>query len=175
MLLFKSKRINHIILALIIVVFIAIGLLIFILDQIADEDRDYKLMKEINRLGKELKEYKKQNGKYPKTILQIRDSDKLCVNHFYTKCKKVSYKPSNDFQDFKMAIHSFTWLVLYYDPKRFMMYEEATQLSQQARDELNKQYGGIGICFDHMFCGISEAAYRKDKKIFYNPDEWPIL
>lgn len=175
MLSFKSKRINPIILVLIIVIFIVVGLLIFILDQIADEDRDYKLNREMHKLGKELKEYKKQNGRYPKTILQIRNSDKLCVNHFYTKCRRVAYKPSNDFQDFKMAIHSFTWVVLYYEPKRFMTAEEASHLSQQAQDELAKQSGGIGICFAHMFCGISETAYRKDKKLFSNPDEWPIL
>lgn len=150
MLSFKSKRINPIILALISVMLIVIGLPIFILDQIADEDRDYKLNREMHKLGKEFKEYKRQNGKYPETIFQIRNSDKLCVNHFYAKCKRVAYKPSSDFQDFKMALHSFTWVVLYYDPNGT-------------------------ICFEHVFCATSETAYRKDKRIFSNPDEWPLL
>ncbi|MEK7517939.1 MAG: hypothetical protein AAB583_05285 [Patescibacteria group bacterium] len=168
-----SKPNNLIALVLAIVLLIIVVLPILLLDRFANEDRDYKLSKEMHRLGKELREYKKQNGKYPETILQIRNSDKLCVNHFYTKCRQIFYKPSNDFQDFKMAVHSFTWLVLYYDPERFMTAEEESQLSQQAREKLYKKYGVI--CLDHFFCPTDEKDYRKDRKKFSNPDEWPIL
>jgi hypothetical protein len=180
----KPKRVNLIILlCLTFALLIVVGIPLFVIDNFANEDRDYKLSDEMHKLAQEIKEYKQQNGKYPVSIAAIRSSNNLCVTHFYPKCRKVYYKPSQDLQDYRMAMYSFSWPILFYHPQISMKTDELSKLSKEEQDLRTKQYGTI--CY---FCmsyppGSKELqgsdtftpVYRETAPIFANPGEWPEL
>src|SRR5260221_5852782 len=81
-------------------------------DYLGNEDRDYALNREMFILVHKLDTYKKNHNHYPKNILEVWSSDKLCVTDAYTKCQKVYYIPTNNYQDFHLAVHSFTEMIL---------------------------------------------------------------
>ena len=172
-----------IIVAIVIGLLILVGIPLFIVDRFSDESRDYKLYDEMHVLAQELKEYKKQNGHYPESILTIRKSENLCVFFIYPKCQKVYYKPSADLQDFKMAMHSFSWPILYYHPQVSMTTDEVTKIPVDEQDQIIKSYGAI--CFFCMAYPEGEEVsqefetsipvYRKTPPIFGSPDEWPEI
>src|SRR5436190_10061711 len=110
----KNKYLKIAIITFSIIVIILFLCGFFLLDHFLNEDRDYALNGEMLHLVKELDAYKKQHGQYPQSILQIRSSDNLCVTYLYTKCRQVHYKPIQNFQDFRLAMNSFTWVILWY-------------------------------------------------------------
>lgn len=180
----KSKKIDLLILfGLTIPLLIFVGIPLLVIDQFANEDRDYKLSGEMHKLAKELKEYKEKNGTYPTSISIIRNSDNLCVDHFYIKCRKVHYKPSQDLQDFRMAMYSFSWPILFYHPQISMTPQELSKLPIEEQNLRTKQFGGI--CYfcmsypsernDLQGSDTSTPAYRKTAPVFSNPNEWPEL
>lgn len=162
---------------------LVIGILVFIVDKFANEDRNYKLSDEMHTLARELKQYKQEHGKYPESITMIRSSDNLCVKYFYTKCRKVYYKPSQDFQDFRMAMYSFSWPILFYHPQISMTTDELSKLPKEEQDMRYKLYEII--CFfcisyppgrkDLQGTDTATPIYRETAPIFINPNEWPEL
>jgi hypothetical protein len=178
----KSRKVNLILLSgLIFTLFLVVGLPLFFFDKLADEDRDYKLSNQLNSLGKDLKEYKNKHNQYPKTLNAANLSDTICVNQYYTKCQQVYYKPSPDSQNFKMAMHAFSNNILFYHPDISHMYEEWDKYTEEYRAETVKQYG-----FMCVFCIAAPEStdpstindgviYRKDPKVFANPEDWPKL
>ena len=142
----KSKKVNLIILSgLVFCLLLVVGLPLFFLDKLANEDRDYKLSNELNKLGKNLKEYKKENNHYPKTLQVANFPDNICITQYYTKCQSVYYKPSLDLQNFKMAMHAFSNYILFYHPEISHTNEEWNEFTEEYRNEKIKQYGFI--CF----------------------------
>ncbi len=170
-------------------VFLAIFLLVLIvfsfsfIDKMTNEDRDYLLSEEMHKLAGELKAYKQKNGLYPETLSAVRNSDKLCVTYLYKKCKQVHYKPSPDRQDFRMAVHSFTWIILFYHPQVSVSLEEFSKLSDEEQESWVQQAGSV--CFfcmsyppgrtDLQGADSSTPIYRETAPIFANPAEWPEL
>lgn len=166
----KAKRINpFIIFGLLATSLLIIGIPLFIIDNLTDEDRDYKLMEEMHKLAKELKEYKQQHKNYPSSLSDVRTSSQLCVTMLYTKCQTVHYKAINNQQDFRMAVNSFSWVVLYYHPEMSLAFGKDPLTEAERKQRLQKHE------FLCAFCAVSKADYRTDKKIFSNPDEWPEL
>lgn len=153
-----------------------------IFDKLADEERDYKLSDEMHALAQELKQYKIKHGKYPETINAIRKTDTLCVRHVYTKCKKVHYQPSPDFQYFRMAMHSFSWPILFYHPQMSMSIDEHSKLTKEELNALTQKYGKICFyCFAYppertdLRGEVSTPIYRETSPFFANLQEWPEL
>ena len=177
----KKLKKRHILLLSPFVILLLIVVIPFtIYDYFLNEDRDYALNKEMFSLAHPLDAYKKQHSAYPSSILEVRNSDNLCVTYIYPKCQKVYYKPINNKQDFRLALHSFTWVVLWYRPGACIDSNQR-QLSQQESQQLQEKYGTY-----YYFCAaspegskpVSNASlpiYREDKKIFDNPNEWPVL
>lgn len=183
------KREKNKILALVIVAFVLfipvlVGIYIFFgLFVFNFEGMGYELYGEVHSLAKEIKQYKQENGVYPDRILDIRSSNKLCVWRGVRFCRRVHYKASDDKQDFRMAIKSFTWPILYYNPEMSMTTEEARSLSEGEKKEITDKYGMI--CF---FCEAfpqgkkylrgeesQTPVYREDPKIFEHHELWPEL
>jgi hypothetical protein len=177
----KPKRVNYKFLLILAVTFlIIISLAFIVIDKFANEDRDYALNKEMFSLVHELDGYKKQHGVYPQSISEIRNTDNLCVNYIYQKCHKVHYNPIDNKQDFRLALHSFTWVVLWYRPGACVDIDNH-QLTSKESEQLQKKYGTY-----YYFCAAAPEGskptpnasfpiYREDKKIFDNPKEWPVL
>lgn len=158
---------------------VLVGIPLFLVDGFANESRDYTLFGEVHTLAGELKQYKQEHGSYPETLAAIRDSDKLCVHRFYTKCRKVHYQPSADLQDFRMALRAFSWPILFYHPEISMTLEESSNIPPEEKEAIMDEYGVI--CF---FCAARKRGeegsdfmpiYRETPPIFSNPDEWPEL
>lgn len=154
------------------------GFILFVADKFADEGRNYTLSSKLNKLGRELKEYKNKNGKYPQSLSTITSSENICSSGIINKCRKVYYKPSADLNDFKMAMPSLNNEVLFYHPEVSHELNETITNS----DEVIRKYG-----FTCVFCyalsedtnpnsTIGEAfIYRKNPKVFENPNDWPII
>ncbi len=169
-----GKGILLIVTATILVIFSFLGLL----KLIDPEQANYLFYKELHTLAAELKSYKRDHGVYPSTVFSIRKSDVICITYSYKRCRKVFYKPSADLKDFRMAAVSFSWpKVLFYDPHLSMTSEEYRQLTQEQKEKLPY------TCF---YCEAypewydSSSAddipiYRKDIRIFSEPDKWPKL
>ncbi len=160
-----------------LIIFISVA---YVVDQLTDEDRDYLLNDEMLKLVNELNVYKAQHGIYPKSILEIRQTENLCVTMGYTKCKKVLYRPIKNYSDFHLAMHSFTWVELWYR-KDVCRGPNDPHLTNEESDAIVQQYGTI-----YYFCAAKPESYplsnsttfpvyRKEPKIFDNPDEWPVL
>lgn len=135
-------------------------------DAYLTEDRDYDLNAEMVLLVHDIDEFKKQHGEYPKSILEVRESEELCVRRIYSTCRKVFYKPLENGQDFRLALHSFSDLILWY--KRGVCLDE------------HEPGAGYWFCAAYPEGSTpgpnpSFPVYREDKEIFENPDEWPVL
>lgn len=177
----KARYYRLVGLGLFIATLIIVGIPLFFLDGFANEDRDYALFGQVHVLAGELKRYKQEHGNYPETLSAIRSSENLCVHHFYTKCRKVHYKPSADLQDFRMALRAFSWPILFYHPQISMTVEESSNIPQAEKDALMEEYGVI--CFICMAVEQGQASlsssstpvYRETPPIFSNPEEWPAL
>jgi hypothetical protein len=163
----KNKYIKKILIIFTILTVLIVLCGFWFFDHSLNEDRDYALNGEMLKLVKELDSYKKQHGQYPQSVLQIRSSDNLCVTYIYTKCQQVHYKPIKNFQDFRLAMKSFTWVILWYR-------HDACFDNSPSQDS-----NPIAVYF---FCAASPEGkphtfpeYRKDKKIFDTPSEWPVL
>lgn len=141
-----------------IIIFVLI--LFAVYDHLLNEDRDYALNSELLLLAHQLDVYKKQHGVYPPRILAIRKSDSLCVTYMYQKCQKVYYRPINNNQNFHIALHSFTWVLLWYKSgfcgKSFFFCAASPERTKIGTD-------------------TSFPIYRRYRKIFDNPNEWPVL
>lgn len=168
------------ILSVVVIFLILASLAFFVIDQFIDEERDYALNKEMFTLVRELDAYKKKHGVYPRRISEIRQTDNLCVDNIYRKCQKVYYNPVHNQQDFRLALHSFTWVILWYRADACTDADNY-RLSPEENDQIQKKYGGI-----YYFCAAapegsklapngSFPVYRQDRKIFDNPTEWPVL
>ncbi|MDO8658914.1 MAG: hypothetical protein Q7K55_09310 [Candidatus Levybacteria bacterium] len=181
----KNKKIINILIILpsifILSVFLIAGYFIFRIFIDDPESKDYALYNQMHTLAKELYRYKQRNGNYPDNILRIRNTDNLCVKRIYDGCRKVYYKVSQDKKDFKMAMHSFTWPILYFHPKISFPPIDGHQQTDKETNKLQEKYGTV--CYFCMAYPENEKnpnrelapVYRKDPKIFSNPDDWPRL
>lgn len=149
---------------------------LFILDKFTNEDRDYALQKKVFALVRDLDSYKQKHGTYPASLSEAGLPTKLCVFTVYQKCREVEYKPINKNTDFRMAMKSFTWVILWYRKDYCIDVENHPT---QNTDELYKKNGAL-----YYFCAASAKGsreensfpvYRNSKPVFDKPEEWPIL
>lgn len=163
-------------------VFIGIvGILSFAILMFVDDVsmQNEALNNELHQVAKKLYTYKQSNGNYPDTVLAVIKTDELCVTELITRCSKLKYKVSPNKQDFRMAIKSFTWGVYVFHPEFSVPQLDGKELSQKEYDTLTNKYGVV--CYACMTRPSSTEGpdgfiiYRKDSKMFPNPDEWPEL
>lgn len=144
------------------------------------ESQDYELNQKMHSVAQDLYSYKQKNGIYPDSLKSVISTDELCIKKIFTRCTTLRYKVSHDKQTFKMAMKSFSWPILFYDPDFTLPPLDGKKLTQDDYKRLQEKYGTT--C---TFCMASEEntekkyqyqiIYRKDSKIFPNPEEWPVI
>lgn len=177
----KNKKLINILLILpsILVLVVIFGAAYLLIED--SESKAYELNDKLHKLGKDLYSYKQKNGRYPDNVAVVNNTDKLCVKRIFTSCKKVYYKVSKDRQSFKMAVKSFTWPVLYLNSEAAMPALDGRTLTEKESMVIEKKYGFV--CYFCMAYPENEKnpekdmapLYRKDSKVFPNPDDWPKL
>ncbi len=134
--------------------------------------------KQLNLLGKELKEYKQRTGAYPQTLIDFRGSDMLCVKQSFTHCSNVKYKPSADLTHFTMAMKGLNGKIIFYEPGVSFVPEEFVKLPQEEQKKILSQgrfcYGCIAFS-ESVWSVDKSLVYRVDPAYFPNPDEWPVV
>ncbi len=167
---------------LVILTFLSIlGGLIFAVAFVFDEDvEQYALAREINNLGIRLRAYKREHGTYPKDILELVPSGKICFHEFYTRCKRIHYKPFADLSDFRMALDKSWGIIIFYDPHVTMDDEINKSISDKERKERIESGRICGYCRatpegTNPKRSYPYPVYRQDPLYFPNPDEWPKL
>lgn len=173
-------------LGFIIVALLYVRFVYFVYDWVMTESRDYALMDQLNVMAADLQQYKQSHGSYPENLMQAGISDEYCSYTFNVKkCAKILYKPSFDLQDFKMVSDAYPlsggWAVLFFSPHFSVTRERMNNHPGDEYNQIREKYGTY--CW---FCAAYKTeeergsdtvrpVYKKDSKIFSNPNEWPDL
>ncbi len=152
--------------------------IIFIIVDI--EGANLEFYNEVHKLATVLKLHKQATGKYPKSLSEIRQTGKICINKFYRRCRKIYYKASNDFESFGLATKTTDNTILFYHPEISVSLEEYRALSDEDIEERIRKYGLICIYCEALPENAStentrRIIYRKSPRVFPFPDEWPRI
>lgn len=143
---------------------------IFLFSVFTQEKNNNDLRQDFQELMTVIEIYRKYSGHYPANILEIRESDELCLGNRSQKCRQIYYKVAPNLDEFRLVVPTFS---------RGHLYFSHPDMDFISKDKIQEKLSKFGrTCFPceaTLYPNSSFPRYKSDPKFFNSPDMYPDI